>query len=104
MPPSTRMTSAFIYGLVMSSMTMKASSSPDPRRLGYRTDWPRWALKSIALLTFSVDRGVDQARGDGVDPYADRRQVPCHGEGHSDDAPLGGRVGGLTDLTVEGGN
>ena len=48
MPPSTRITSPFMYGLVMSSITMKANSSPDPSRLGNRTDWPRWALKASA--------------------------------------------------------
>ncbi len=46
MPPSTRMTSAFMYGLVMSSTTMNASSSDEPNRLGNSTLWPRWALKA----------------------------------------------------------
>ncbi len=44
MPPSTRMVSPFIYGLVMHSMTMNANSSPWPRRFGNSTLWPRWAL------------------------------------------------------------
>jgi uncharacterized transporter YbjL len=44
MPPSTRMTSPFMYGLVMSSITIEASSSAAPRRFGNSTDWPRCAL------------------------------------------------------------
>ena len=41
MPPSTRMTSPFMYGLVSKSMTIKASSSEEPSRFGNNTDWPR---------------------------------------------------------------
>lgn len=44
MPPSTRIVSAFMYGLVIRSITMNASSSELPSRLGNKTDWPRWAL------------------------------------------------------------
>ena len=47
-PPSTRMTSAFMYGLVRTSMTMKASSSADPSRLGKITDRPSFALNASA--------------------------------------------------------
>ena len=61
-------------------------------------------FECVTLFAFTVDGGVDEARGDGVDTYADRRQVPGYGEGHSDDATLGRRVGGLADLPVEGSN
>ena len=46
MPPSTRTTSPFMYGLVIRSVTMNASSSAEPSRFGNSTDWPRWDLNA----------------------------------------------------------
>ena len=60
------------------------------------------SLKGFALFALAIDGGVDEARSDGVDPYTDSRQVPGDGKRHAHDAALGGRVGGLSDLTVEG--
>ena len=45
MPPSTRMTSAFMYELVISSSTIDASSSGTPRR-GESTLSPSFALNA----------------------------------------------------------
>ena len=46
MPPSTRTTSAFMYELVISSITIDASSSGLPRRCGNSTDSPSFALNA----------------------------------------------------------
>jgi glutamate N-acetyltransferase / amino-acid N-acetyltransferase len=61
-------------------------------------------LERLAGLALAVDRGVDQARGDGVDPDADGREVAGDRQGHADHAALGGRVAGLADLAVERGH
>ena len=45
-PPSTRITSAFMYGLVINSTTIDANSSPCPSRLGNSTDSPNLALNA----------------------------------------------------------
>ena len=49
-------------------------------------------------------RRVEQAGGDRVDADPVLREVAGGGEGHPDDAALGGRVGDLADLAVEGGD
>ena len=48
MPPSTRTTEPFMYGLVRHSTTMLASSSGSPSRLGNSTDSPSLALNASA--------------------------------------------------------
>ena len=59
-------------------------------------------MNCIRPLALSVDRRVDQSRGDAVHPDADapRGRGPP-GRVMTDDAAFRGRVGGLSDLTVE---
>ena len=83
---------------------MLASSSGTPRRLGNSTLSPSLALNASDGLALAVDRGVDQAGRDGVEADADRGEVAGDGEGHADDAALGGGVRRLADLAVEGGD
>ena len=61
-------------------------------------------LELLGGLAVAVDRRVDQAGEDGVDPDADGREVAGDREGHADDAALGGGVRGLADLAVLGGD
>src|SRR6185437_214136 len=61
-------------------------------------------LELIACRPGTVDRRVDDAWTDGVDPYPDRAEVPRGGDGHPDNAALGRRVGDLTGLTLDPGD
>ena len=81
-----------------------ANSSEVPRRLGNSTPALSLSLNASERLARAVDRRVDEAGGDAVDPDADGGEVAGDGQGHADDAALGGRVGGLADLAVEGGD
>jgi hypothetical protein len=59
-------------------------------------------FESLGGFTFPVDRSVDQSGRDGVHADTRRRQVAGDRQGQTHDATLGGRVGGLADLAVEG--
>src|SRR3546814_4361385 len=61
-------------------------------------------LERLGGLALAVDRGVDEAWGDAVDADAGGGEVAGDGEGHADDTALGGGVGDLADLAVEGGH
>ena len=74
-PPSTRTTSAFMYELVTSSTTIEANSSGLPRRCGNSTHSPSFALKASDPFAFTVDRRIDEAGRDGIDPNSD-----CHSQ------------------------
>ena len=89
MPPSTRTISAFMYELTTSSTTIDASSAGTPRRRGNRTFLPRLALNSLECSLRSVDRGVDQARHDGVHADTGGRQVTRERHGQTVDGTLG---------------
>src|SRR5580704_4130660 len=49
------------------------------------------------------DARAEQARRNGEDPDAQAAEVAGHGQRHARDAGLGGGVGHLSDLTLEGG-
>src|SRR5690606_28831526 len=76
----------------------------DAEALGEQHVLLQLLLEGLRGLALAVDRRVDQAGGDAVDPHADGGQVAGDGERHADDTALGGRVGGLADLAVEGGD
>jgi len=61
-------------------------------------------LELLGTFARPVDRCVDESGEDGVDPHADGSEVAGHGQRHTHDAALGGRVGGLADLAVLGGD
>ncbi len=61
-------------------------------------------LRAHLLGQAGEQRRVEEARGDGADADAEHGEVARHGERHSNDAALGGRVGRLADLAVERGN
>src|SRR5919206_3121329 len=61
-------------------------------------------LELLGLLALAVDRRVDDAGADRVDADADGGQVAGGGHGHADDAALGGGVGDLAGLALEGGD
>src|SRR5690606_2711823 len=61
-------------------------------------------LELLGVGGEAVDRGVDDAGADRVDPDADDGQVAGRGHGHADDAALGRRVGHLSYLALQGRN
>src|SRR6266850_139546 len=50
------------------------------------------------------ERGVEETGGDGDHANAELGEIASDGQRHADDAALGGGVGGLADLAVEGGD
>jgi hypothetical protein len=69
--------------------------------LGEQDIGTKFGLPFVGVLTGAVDRGVDQARDDGVDSDARHGKVAGHRKRQTDDARLGRAVGGLPQLAVE---
>ena len=80
----------------------RAYSAGSPRRDGNGTCLPS---ESCASCGRPAIIGVSKMPGAIVhDADADAREVARDRQRHADDAALGGRVGGLADLAVEGGD
>ena len=60
-------------------------------------------LERFGVLPLPVDRRVYQPWGNGVYPHPDRAEVAGNGQGHAHNPALGGRVGRLAYLAIEGG-
>src|SRR5271169_3833748 len=60
--------------------------------------------RALLLGQHAQEGGVEEPRGDGHDPHADGGQVAGGGQRHPDHRTLGGRIGELADLAVEGGD
>ena len=80
----------------------EANSSAWPSRRGNGIDGGEQVLRLLRQI--GQQRRQEQARRNGQHANAELRQFARDRQRHRDDAALGGRIGGLTDLAVIGGN
>ena len=80
----------------------RRTRSGRPSSLGNGTEAARLFCASSGSA--SKQRRVEQARRDGVDADAELGELARRRQRQRGDAALGGRIGGLSDLALEGGH
>ena len=99
-PASSRRHWPLSIGLSTIAATSLAYSSGRPSRFGNAASLVSAAANSSGNA-LGQPRG-EQARGDRQHPDAQRAEVARHGQAHAGDTGLGGGVGDLPDLALEG--
>ena len=100
--PSSRIVSPLSIGFSTICWTSAAYSSGRPSRLGCGTCRPSDCFASSGKR--GQQRRLEEAGGDRDDPDLPAGELAGDRQRHADDAALGGRVGRLADLALEGGD